>query len=261
MIYLDLSYIIFFRYFATYSWYSKQITKSNFIGDEKKEEPKPVPTKDSIFIEKYNKLFEKMLLDLQKTHKLSEFIIAIDCSRDQIWRTSIYPEYKAGRETSSTFDSEIFSHTINILLPELSKTYNLKLYYHPHLEADDIVAIFVRKADISEKKVIITGDYDYKQLLNIKNLSIYNLKGQEFIVEDTKLFLETKIIMGDKSDNIPAIAKKVGPVTALKLAKDPEALDMFFLKYPGSNTQYLLNQKLISFDYIPKNYASEIKLV
>lgn len=107
----------------------------------------------------------------------------------------------------------------------------------------------------------ITGDYDYKQLLNIKNLTIYNLKGQEFIVEDTKLFLETKIIMGDKSDNIPAIAKKVGPVTAAKLAKDPEALDLFFSKHPGANAQYTLNQKLINFDYIPKNYANEIKLV
>ena len=50
MIYIDLSYAIFYRYFATYSWYSKQ----------EDVDPKK-PMKDEVFRNKYDKLFEKML--------------------------------------------------------------------------------------------------------------------------------------------------------------------------------------------------------
>ena len=245
MIYIDLSYAIFYRYFATYSWYSKQ----------EDVDPKK-PMKDEVFRNKYDKLFEKMLQDLQKAHKTKEIIIGIDCPREHIWRTALYPEYKAGRETSSVFDGEIFTHTLTKLLPELSKIYNIRKYSHPKLEADDIIAILVRNAPKDENKVIITGDYDYKQLLILDNIKIINLKGQEFVLEDN--FLQIKIIMGDKSDNIPAIAKKVGIKTAQKLAKDPEALDLFYTKHPNASAQYLANQKLISFDFIPSNYVKEI---
>jgi hypothetical protein len=44
------------------------------------------------------------------------------------------------------------------------------------------------------------------------------------------LFL--KIVLGDKSDNIPKVFDKVGLVTARKMFEDPIILHKYFTKYP-----------------------------
>jgi 5'-3' exonuclease len=177
-----------------------------------------------------------------------------------------YKEYKQSREERlDTFNKEIFKHTISTLLPKLQEKYvgcvTLSLN---HVEADDIVAIVkrhIRSIEPTKEIFIITNDNDYLQLIDDYTL-IINLQGKDLKErlegETPKQYLLKKIIVGDKSDNIPSIAKKIGDKTSSKLAADPESLDTLFKKNPDAEKQFQLNKLLISFDMIPQKYQTSI---
>ena len=57
--------------------------------------------------------------------------------------------------------------------------------------------------------------------------------------------------MGDKSDNILPIHNKCGIKTALKYIDNEELLNKKFEKDDNILNNYLLNEKLISMDFIP----------
>lgn len=252
---IDLSYFIFYRYYATYNWYRKQ------------NGAKPEVMKDPIFIEKYDKIFENTVLDLKKKHELEwkDIYFAKDCSREDIWRTKYYKEYKGTRdERLETFDKEIFKHTISTLIPKLQEKYgDLHILSVDHMESDDIIAVvkeYIRSKDSQQEVFIITNDNDYVQLIDDFTL-VVNLQGKDLktrIDMDPQKYLAKKIILGDKSDNIPSIGKKIGDKTAEKLAENPEELDKLFAKRPETKQQYDLNKLLISFEMIPKEHKKKI---
>jgi 5'-3' exonuclease len=132
---------------------------------------------------------------------------------------------------------------------------------HPHLEADDCIAISVKNllARFPTCRIcIITSDRDYLQL-NAPNVDLYNLSFKNIGENKTspKDDLERKIIMGDISDNIPSVFPKCGPKTAEKCVADKE----FFKKKMADNSayygQYELNRLLIDFDCIPESLVKE----
>ena len=136
-------------------------------------------------------------------------------------------------------------------------------------EADDIIAVAhreIRKNDPYEPILIMTNDNDYIQLSDV-DTRIVNAKDQD-IVERVKnknnvpmdVFLEWKIILGDSSDNIPSIAKRIGEKTALKLATNKELLQKK-LEEKEVRDQYDLNKKLISFENIPDDIVEGIKML
>lgn len=249
MLLIDLSYFIFYRYFATYSWYKKQ----NGSRDDVMRDP--------VFLEKYDKIFEQTIVDLQKKHEIAsdQVYFAKDCQRDEIWRVEHYADYKKGREERlETFDKEIFKHSICDTIPALqAKHGGFHLLSVDKLEADDIVAVVkshVRRQNTEREIVIVTNDNDYLQLIDDYTL-VVNLQGRDLksrIDVDPVTYLQQKIIVGDKSDNIPSIAKKIGEKTSAKLAADADALASLFKKNPDAKSQYELNRLLISFEYIPE---------
>lgn len=258
MLLIDLSYSVFYRYFATYFWYKRQDT-----FDESKS-----VLEDKLFKDKYDKMFETMLINLQKKFEVpwSFVFFAKDCPRDEIWRMQYYSAYKQTREEGrlDKFEKGIFAHTIHTLIPQLQEKYSgCHILSIDHLEADDLIAGFKKafRQDHAEKEIfIIANDNDFLQLLDDWTL-IQNLQGLDLSKRiDTKPceYLEKKIIRGDVSDNIPSIAKKVGEKTAEKLAKNQEALDNLFVKNPDAKKQYELNKLLISFENIPKQYQNQI---
>ena len=97
------------------------------------------------------------------------------------------------------------------------------------LEADDCIAITTRevlKKYPDAEIYIVTSDMDYLQLLS-DNVHIYNLKyklltDSKTAFHDPKKNLFCKIVMGDKSDNIPGIFSKCGIKTAEKYFDDRE---------------------------------------
>jgi len=241
---VDSSYFVFYRYYATQNWYRFQ--------DDAKEEC----MSDPVFVDKYDKMFEKTLVDIKTLYNVEwdNTILVKDCSRDTIWRNKHYKEYKGTRDNSNkNFDKEVFVHTYKRLLPRLKTIYGFADIHCDDLEADDVVAIMhrtIRKLTPDTKIYIITNDNDYTQLCD-NNTIIKNLQGKTITTEDSNMFLKMKIIQGDKSDNIPAIAKKIGPKTAEKIAAD---LETYLDKNPEARKIYDLNKLLIDFKEIPSHY-------
>lgn len=257
-LFIDGSYYIFYRFFATYNWYRKQ----NESDDLNKNEN---ITDDKIFMEKYAKIFENTIVSLQKSNKIewTNVFFAKDCPRQDIFRNDIYDDYKI-REELKSFDNNIFVYTYNVLIPKLVEKYKFNILCSDKLEADDVIALLVKKIhalNASTKFLIITNDNDYVQLHNsvteIKNLQDKDLKIRASPDYDAETYLKIKIILGDKSDNIPAIIKKCGIKTAEKLALNPDELNKIFNKDPDAKKNFERNQRLIDFNYIDEKLKKE----
>ena len=258
VLFVDLSYCIFYRYYATFNWI-KKFAKIDVEVEKILENPQ--------FVEKYDKMFEKMLCDAVKLHGLQwrNVCLVKDCLRETIWRNKIFADYKGTRDDRlATFNKEIFKYTYVDLLPRLEEKYGFQSVWHPNLEADDVIAILkteVRNVAASSQVVIITNDNDYIQLIDDHTV-IKNLQGKEIkerVNMPPQTYLKCKIIMGDKSDNIPCIMKKVGPKTAEKLSLDDDKLTKFCEKNPDAKLQLELNKTLIDFSCIPAEYVDALK--
>jgi 5'-3' exonuclease len=133
--------------------------------------------------------------------------------------------------------------------------------YLNHLEADDLIAIFVsymRGKGLGTVLTIITNDNDYVQLYK-HNVNIYNLQNKSLRdrITDVDTYLQHKIIVGDKSDNIKSVGKKIGEKTAQKMIDDPATYNKI-MSQPGVQEQYDLNKTLIDFDNIPPELVKEV---
>jgi 5'-3' exonuclease len=186
--------------------------------------------------------------------------VAKDCKREDIWRMSLFSEYKATRDNGKDFKGGPF---FKMVYEEglFEKGGAKAILKHINLEADDCIALSVnyllKKFD-SCQIYIITSDQDYLQLVR-HNVHLYNLMYKN-IAENSmepKINLETKIIMGDKSDNIPSIFPKCGKKTTQKCIEQP----VFLQKKLNENKEYLknyeLNKQLIDFNNIPENLCTE----
>ena len=247
---IDLSYLIFYRYYAVLKW-------CEYVSQDKVDAASLLSNHE--FMEKYDKLFKSVLIDLSTQHGISKNLILVrDCARQDIWRFEHLSQYKGTRdENNQRFNKDIFGYTLKTLLPKLKKELNFQMTHNKSLDADDCIALIkisVRSKSTIVNIAIISNDSDFVQLIdsntilkNLQNIDL-NLKFRKI---DPKIYLETKIIMGDKSDNIPAIARKIGPKTSEKFAKDKTLLEAFFQKDHYSKKQYLLNRLLIDFNSIP----------
>jgi 5'-3' exonuclease len=268
---IDMSYYVFYRYYATFNWYKRQ---TDAVIDVEH-------IRDNVeFMEKYAKMFEKTLVDLIKLHKInnpSSVVFAKDCSRDNIWRHQYYNAYKATREEkSASFNKDVFTYTYHTLIPSLQEKLGFQMIGHYCLEADDVIAIITNNIfdtyqDGRIQIIIITNDNDYIQLLNIDRiyntqenniLRIRNLQDKNICDRvncSSQVYTNVKKILGDKSDNIPSITRKCGEKTAYKLATNQELLKNLLDKEPEAKKQYELNDLLIDFKNIPEEYYGDIK--
>jgi hypothetical protein len=118
--------------------------------------------------------------------------------------------YKGGRESSYT--SLVFKTIQNFknLLEELNFNvfkYENKENYRNSLEADDIIALIIRR-NKEALNIVCSNDIDFYQLQKQENVEQYNPITQEMInlsKEEAKKELLHKKISGDGSDNIPKI--------------------------------------------------------
>ena len=245
---IDGSYFIFYRYFAIKQWFKFS------HPDEKLD----VPIENDDFIQKFKETFQHKMNEIGKKLKISnpQILVGKDCKRSDIWRNEFISEYKNNRKTDKYVGSFF----------EL--TYKEKLFFGggakhilsgDKLEADDCIAItttHILKTQPNAKIWIITSDMDYLQLAceNVKliNLKYKNLTDSKTSFNNPYKDLFCKIVMGDKSDNIPSVFKKCGIVTASKYYEDR---DKFNKKLDNKNASDLFkrNRMLIDFNYIPTN--------
>tara|TARA_B100000575_G_scaffold285832_1_gene281682 strand:+ start:563 stop:1360 length:798 start_codon:yes stop_codon:yes gene_type:complete len=248
-LFIDLSYFIFYLYYA----------KKKYLQCQKKYlQCQYLETTDLINNEYFMSLFnnfDKKLEEIKKKLKLkdnTEIIFAKDCKRNDIWRNELFPEYKKNRKVNNEV-GEFFIHTYKNIIHK----YN---YINvDKCEADDIIGVLTKELYKDNKIYIITGDMDYLQLLYNENIQIYDLKYNNFREKSIgyKDDLLKKIILGDISDNIPSIHKKLGAKTVDKYLNNKEELQNK-LKDPLIKQQFILNQKLIDMNFIPINFIKNI---
>ena len=135
---------------------------------------------------------------------------------------------------------------------------------HPSLEADDIIAItknYIRKTYPDAYIWIITSDMDYLQLAEQDKVMLFDMNFKEltkkYSFNDPEKDLFYKIVMGDKSDNIPPIFPKCGIKTADKLYNDKNELLKKIKENQKIKKQFDFNEKIIDFKNIPQEYIDE----
>ena len=243
---VDLSYFIFYRYFALMQWWKLA----------KPDDPLGIPIDNSEFVEKFTKTFKEKWSEIPKKLKLKNSIIigAQDCPRLEIWRHKIYDHYKEHRGHDDEFmGGPFFKLAYEELIPNLCSNI-LKL---DTLEADDCIALttkYIRNNQPEHSIYIIANDMDYLQLVEEKvqiiNLKYKNLQTSKHASGDAQLDLFCKIILGDKSDNISPVFKKCGIKTAVKYYHD-KILFESMLKTENVEDKYEKNKKIIDFNEIP----------
>lgn len=246
---IDLSSYIFYRFFAIQKWLSISRKSDEF-------------TQDMIY-DKFAVLFEKNLKDIKRKLKLEwkNIILVRDCPRDKIWRNDIYPEYKKTRDAkrSPLFDPTVFSHAYSVLVPKMINEYGLKTVQFDRAEADDIIAVVhneVRRLRPNNTIYIISLDSDFLQLHGPHTECIdFQFKSMKKKLSDDFLanYITWKVIRGDDSDNIPPIDKKIGDITAKKLASNNELLQQKLDSSTITRGNYDRNNILINFAYIPES--------
>ncbi len=169
--------------------------------------------------------FFQIMFKTIEEEKPDKIIVAFDISSSEK-RTKIFNEYKAGRHKAPEDLTIQFP-----IIKELLKTMNIPIVQKDGIEADDILGAIAKKEGKKGNKIIIlTGDRDYFQLVDI-NVNIRypkTIMGKtEYIIYDNykineeygltpEKLIEVKALMGDASDNIPGV-KGIGEKTALKL--------------------------------------------
>jgi len=239
IILIDCSYYIFRRYFATKKWFKFKDIEIDPVNIENND----------IFLETIKKHFNNDIKKIIKKYKtiIDNIYFCLDCPRENIWRNDLYTDYKSGRVQSNQFNKKIFDIFINkfdISIPMIGLN---------KLEADDVVAIIHKNIrNYNNKKIIIiTNDNDYIQLYDdyteIVNMNFKNiiLRNKEISINN---YLISKILLGDKVDNIKKIGK-INKNDIKEIFKNNNLND--WLQLNNLNKEYEKNMKLIDFNYIP----------
>lgn len=137
-------------------------------------------------------------------------------------RRDLYPEYKMERRPQKLnrfYDSEEIPDTVEnhqwqvLLLTKLLRNVPIVQIYVEDIEADDAIGYLARYKHRDDRKIFLTSDKDYYQLLDRKSL-IYRPGRKKFMsFRDVKEefgiscanFALAKAVCGDPSDNIPGI--------------------------------------------------------
>ena len=256
ILFIDMSYYIFHRFYALKSWYKR--SQEHELDVENVLENK-------LFMEKFHKLFIENIKKIKKKHQIDNamIIFARDCRRSDIWRNKFYDEYKQTRDDKNrSFNPNIFIYTYDNIVPDLIKL-NMKIFEVENAEGDDIIAVLKKKIRTKYEDIpiyIITNDHDYLQLFD-NNTYIYNLQGLNLRTKSRgeEVDLKLKILQGDTSDNITSIFTKRTTINKiLELIKDNEKLEKFLEENEECKKLYNRNKLLIDFNMIPDNIKLKI---
>jgi 5'-3' exonuclease len=208
---VDFSYLTFTRFFAIKIWYNASIDNTKPLDYDW--------VQDSDFMAKYTETYMTRLFAFCKEKKIprKNIIFALDCSHKANWRVITSEGYKATRaaahERQGFHNFDIFEYTRTSILAKEQAIYSYPVFSHPHLEADDIIALLVDYYNtinpMQAQLYIMASDRDYVQITS-NSVHLYDLSKKHISAdllksptETGQLFLIRKILMGDVSDNIP----------------------------------------------------------
>ena len=211
-------------------------------------------------------------------------IVAMDSHAIGQFRKAAFPEYKAQRQVVRRDKNDynhgklidyMYSHVFPNILPH-GRTSYIKL---AEAEGDDVVASIVKSERLRGRYrqiILVSSDRDFCQLHRPENrLRQFTLTGDEVVCEikmtksgrkqtipiSADQALMMKIIVGDASDNIPGIKKRLGPVGAWRLISEgncKENLLRLFQQDRDAAVRFQLNRKLIDFNEIPRGIQDRV---
>lgn len=246
---IDTSYYVFYRFFDSWKKFRGYYDRLNLsLPSTEKVHETPYFLKQV-----YNDMNSDFCEMLRFWHTVpSNLIFCKDCSRSSIWRNEHTDDYKSKRPMKQNFTPHMFS-----IVSQYCKDRRFQEMSVAQLEADDLVALTkkrLRDAGFQSPIIIITNDNDYLQLLD-ENTHVYNMNPEKNNLRDRSLGdptldLKVKIIMGDRSDNIPPIKPNIGPKKALKLAQLSDADFQGYLATNQCKDAFEKNRQLIDFNAI-----------
>lgn len=244
IILIDSSYYVFYRYFATYKWFTMQKKNMKELSEED-------------FANSFIKHLSSDIKKLTKKWKTEEYniIFCNDCPRSKIWRNDIYNEYKNNRQVNNNFNQNIFKVFNNHISEKKFNIINID-----RLEADDIVYfvhLTIKPRLLNKQIIIITNDNDYLQLCcdgtEIINMQFKNIKLRTNLINGISN-LYYKALIGDKSDNIPKISSFINKDLAFQLAQYEKNNLFKWLTEKNLYDKFDFNLRLIAFSHIPIEY-------
>ncbi|AUF82657.1 5'-3' exonuclease [Tetraselmis virus 1] len=251
---VDTSYVVFAKYYSTLSWYKMSVNKNPEVS---------TLFDSSVFKNKFEDLFNMNINKLLDAHcdENTKVVFAKDCNRNLVWRRSHFTAYKESRTQNANFNSEAFSHTFGKIIPRRINRKGGVIIGTNGAEADDVIGViheYIRNTDTETPILIITNDNDCIQLVD-DNTRVLNLVQQDVGARRGELtprdFLRTRILSGDRSDNIPSIVPRCGPRTAAKLIAEYDAEQLKGL-YGAEN--YDRNDLLMNMKNVPQDLKDEI---
>tara|TARA_B100000575_G_scaffold288174_1_gene287762 strand:+ start:1003 stop:1848 length:846 start_codon:yes stop_codon:yes gene_type:complete len=184
------------------------------------------------------------------------------------WRRDIFPHYKYSRKKGreeSTFDWDNIFNIITNIKNEIKENFPYIVMYNEKCEADDIIATLVKYHYQDEPIMIVSGDKDFIQLQQYKNVKQYAPIQKEFVGEgiDPKQFLLEQILKGDRSDGVPNILSEDNVFVTGEKQKPMTKKRMDEYAYDENRTDFLnknfrRNETLIDLTKIPKVYEDAI---
>jgi DNA polymerase-1 len=152
--------------------------------------------------------------------------IAMDSGR-VTFRKEIYEEYKANRPPAPADLKQQLTRCEQIV-----RAFNIPIFKQDGVEADDLIASAVRRAEARELKVVIVAaDKDLMQLVSARTIMWDTMRDRVFGVPEVEERFGVRIdqlrdllaLTGDTSDNIPGVPS-VGPKTAKELLVEFDTL-------------------------------------
>lgn len=193
-----------------------------------------------------------------------EIVLCTDAANP--WRREFFPNYKANRKKLRDEDDKdwgVIFNTLQVIKDELRDNFPYRYMYVERCEADDIIAVLSKH--IREDILIISGDKDFQQLQSRDNVMQWSPNlNKEVVCQDPSLFLKEHILTGDKSDGIPNILSSDDcMVEGIRQTPLRKPIKDKYLRISIENDDkyyrnYLRNQTLIDFDFIPKDIEDRI---
>ena len=204
----------------------------------------------------HNKKFRK---------QYGEMVIA--CDSGNVWRRTIFPNYKAGRKANrekSEHDWEYIFDLLSKVKNEIKQFLPYKVIEVESVEADDIIAVLCKRTN--EKVLILSGDKDFIQLHNDR-IKQYNPVLNKFVGqgENPSLYIREHILKGDRSDGIPNVlsddnvfieGRRQRPLSRKKIEAWGNEIVPTFNEEEQKN--YDRNRKLIDLSCLPKEIEDKI---
>lgn len=166
--------------------------------------------------------FMRYFSDAVQTFRPTHVICCWDMGKET-FRTNLYPAYKANRDDPPKELVPQFE-----LVKKAMAAYNIPNIGFKEFEADDCIGTLAENFKTSHQITILSGDQDFRQLVDrhvrlalmLKGQGNYRLYTLDNFQEKTGILpnqvVEMKGLMGDSADNYPGV-KGIGEKTALRL--------------------------------------------